>query len=146
MRKRAERQIRQAAERLGSSGRYRVDRVRAGAGLIRKVYDKTLLDMARVGTIELSDGDTSDLTGAEIGNMIVSGGMRYVWFRFLESVESVEPEAPATVDIEIRGMDRDAWQLFAYYCATREKMEPMEKLVELVREFNRRNRGETGGS
>lgn len=85
MRKKAEAKIRQAAARLGSKNRYRIDQVRDFADLIPKVYDKTILDMARLNTITIHDGSTDDMTPAEIRKLIYRGDKRYVYFSFVES-------------------------------------------------------------
>jgi len=140
MRKKAERKIRQAAARLGDRSRYRIDQVRAGAGLIQKVYDKTILDMARLGTIALSVGDISNMTTAEIGNLIYYGGRHYVYFQFLDADSAVENIEPETVDITLQGIEREQWQRFEYYCKTREGKGPQRKIKEMIREYNRRGK------
>jgi hypothetical protein len=137
MRKKAERQIRQAATSLGETGPYRIDQVRKGAGLIRKVYDKTILDMARLGTIALTDADTGEMTESEIGNLIHHRNRRYVYFRFLSTAEDRETWRPETVDIVLKAFDKEAWRRFAYYCRERENKEPQQKLEEMVRAYNR---------
>ena len=90
MRKKAEKKIREAAAMLGEADSYRIDRVRDNTGLIRKVFDKTLLDMARVGTAELIDQDASKIDPAEAANLIRRGDQIYVQFRFTDP--PVEPE------------------------------------------------------
>ena len=73
MRRKAENKIRQAAAELGQAEFYRIDKIRTKAGLIRKVFDKTILDMARVGAIELAGGSTDSMSPSEIGNLIRDG-------------------------------------------------------------------------
>jgi len=90
MRKKSEEKIRRAAAALGDSNLYRIDRVREKTNVIRKVFDKTILDMARLKTIELKGGDTQGMSASEIGNLICLGDELYVYFTFLDS-ES-EPE------------------------------------------------------
>ena len=42
---------------LEEDNNYRLDKVRINAGLYPKVFDKTILDMARLGTIILKEGN-----------------------------------------------------------------------------------------
>ncbi len=90
MRRKAEKQIRKAVISLGRSQLYRIDKVREKTNLIRKVFDKTILDMARVGTIELLEGDLVKMTGAEISGMIQKGDFVYMYLSFFESFEELE--------------------------------------------------------
>ena len=80
MRKKAEQKIRQAAAELGDLNLYRIDRVRERAGLIKKVFDKTVLDMARLGAIELKYGNTDDMNPHEIENLIRYRDSIFVYF------------------------------------------------------------------
>ena len=80
MRKKAEQKIRQAAADLGETNLYRIDRVRERAGFIKKVFDKTILDMARLGTIELKYGNTDDMNPHEIENLIRYRDSIFVYF------------------------------------------------------------------
>lgn len=136
MRKKAERQIRHAADSLGDSGTQSIHQVRKRAGLIRKVYDKTLLDMARLGTIELIQGDTGTMDAEAMGNAIHHLGRCYVRFRFLATKDTAVETVPETVEVTLRNMDRDAWQRFDYYCRTRENSDPHRKIVEMIRAYN----------
>jgi len=86
---------------LGEDQTYRIDKVRINAGLIPKVFDKTILDMARVGTITLKEGTSTGLSAAEIGNMVRKGETIFMYFSFQaaggrEPVEA-EMKAPETV-------------------------------------------------
>ncbi|MBC8438565.1 MAG: hypothetical protein H8D87_02640, partial [Deltaproteobacteria bacterium] len=47
MRKKVEHKINQAVAELGRLEYYRIDKVREKTGTVRKVFDKTILDMAR---------------------------------------------------------------------------------------------------
>lgn len=95
MRKKAERDIRQAAARLDEGPPHRIDRVRKRTGLLRKVFDKTLLHMAQVGTIQLHDGPTDHLTREEVRGLLPEGDRLHVGFTFLD--ESDDPPAPTAV-------------------------------------------------
>lgn len=98
MRQKAEKQIRDAVARLQSSDFHRIDKVRAKAGLIRKVFDKTVLDMARVGSIHLTGGDTTEMTPSEVGNLIIKEDVTHVYFRFLDREPEKIISAPAAED------------------------------------------------
>ena len=86
MRKKAEQKIRQAAADLGETNLYRIDRVRERAGFIKKVFDKTILDMARLGTIELKYGNTDDMNPHEIENLIRYRDSIFVYFCFSDDI------------------------------------------------------------
>lgn len=90
MRRKAEKQIREAVVSLGRSELYRIDKIREKTTLIKKVFDKTILDMARVRTIELYEGDRDKMSGAEIGNMIQKGDFLYMYISFFESFEDLK--------------------------------------------------------
>lgn len=83
MRWKAEQAIRQAAAELGNVAQYRIDKIRLRAGLHRKVFDKTILDMARVGTIQLFSSDDSDMNGGNMSEMVWQGVVVYISFVFL---------------------------------------------------------------
>lgn len=140
MRKKAERKIREAASELGNTAFYRIDQVRRGAGLIPKVFDKTLLDMARLLAIELEPGDTMGLSAAEISGMVRSGDVVYTQFRFCGPV--LDPTlTPETVDVVLTGFERESWQRFEYHCKVREDKTPAEKLQEMILDYVRENSG-----
>jgi len=128
---------------LGRGNHYRLDKVRIQAGLYPKVFDKTILDMARLGTIVLKEGDTDALSPAEIGNMVRNGEIVYIFFNFQdatgeETVETeVETKSPETVDILLAGVDRGIWQQFERFCLDREGKPPVQKIVEMIGEYNR---------
>jgi len=97
MRQKAERAIREAAAGLkDSSGWYRIDQVRERTALIRKVFDKTILDMARVGTVQLASVDAKNTGDAHVGDLITYGEKIYISFAFLEpdADQVKEPEKP----------------------------------------------------
>ena len=143
MRKKAEKKIREAAARLGEDNNYRLDKVRTYAGLYPKVYDKTILDMARVGTISLKEGHTDGLSPAEIGNMVRRGEIVYTHFSFQEAAggepAEIKPLAKRseTVDVMIAGVDRAVWWQFEKRCLDREGKLPRQKIVEMIEAYNR---------
>ncbi len=138
MRKKAERKIRQAAALLGDADLYRVDRVRENADLIRKVFDKTLLDMARVGTVDLIDYDAADIDPSEAANLIRRGDRVYGQFRFADPPDDMEKEdkpAPETTAIIIKGLDRALWLRFDSLCNEKEGKRPAEKIKEWIHDY-----------
>jgi hypothetical protein len=161
VRKKAENKIRRAVSQLQTSEFHRIDQVREKAGIIRKVFDKTILDMARVGTIELADGDIRGLTAAEIGNLISHGDQLHVYFKFLDNESEletepfeiqepetsilksnkpgrVEPERPEIILLEIAP---EIWQQFEKYCEDREGKNPLEKIIEMIQDYNQTEKG-----
>ncbi|MDF1592534.1 MAG: hypothetical protein P1P89_13545 [Desulfobacterales bacterium] len=142
MRKKAEKKIREAAAMLGEDDSYRLDKVRINAGLYPKVFDKTILDMARLGTITLKEGKTDALSPAEIGNMVRKGETVYMYFSFQDETAEAPAEAeteiktPETVDIELPGVDRAMWQQFERRCLDREGKPPLQKIMEMISEYN----------
>jgi hypothetical protein len=138
MRKKAERKIRQAAAMLGEADVYRIDRVRENTDLIRKVFDKTLLDMARVGAVELIDHDASGMVPAEAANLIRRGDRVYVQFRVTDppfEAEKAETPEPETINIIIRGVDRWLWRRFYRLCTEKGGRRPAEKIKEWIRDY-----------
>jgi len=112
MRKKAEKKIREAAAMLGEDNTFRLDKVRAKAGLYPKVFDKTILDMARLGTISLKEGNTDGLSPAELGNLVRKGEIVYMYFNFQDATggepaeAAAEMKTPETIDIVLAGVDR----------------------------------------
>jgi hypothetical protein len=142
MRKKAEKKIREAAAKLGGENLYRIDRVRENTDLIRKVFDKTLLDMARVGAAELKGQDASEIDPAEAVNLIRHGDQCYVEFRFTDlpaaSEKSEAPGKPDTTTILLKGIDRGLWRRFVSTCTRREGVQPADKIKELIRDYTRK--------
>jgi hypothetical protein len=136
MRERAEKEIREAAAELGNMEWYRIDRVRERTTLIRKVFDKTLLDMARVGSIHLAEGNASEMDSYEIGNLIRQGDTVYVSFSFVDTDPA--GQGSETVNVTLRGFNRADWELFEYFCETREGKKGVQKIWEMILEYNRR--------
>lgn len=132
MRWKAEQAIRRAAAKSGISSSYRLDKIRSGAGLHRKVFDKTILDMARVGTIELFTNDTAGMSYAEIADLVHQGTTIYVSFAFLDTQD---PEPIETVSIMIDHIEQIQWDRFRYLCKTRENKEAIQKLKEMIAEY-----------
>ena len=83
MRKKAEKKIRQAVAELKSVNNHRIDKVRTRAGLHPKVFDKTVLDMERVGTIKLSTEGLDKLNDSEISSLVRRGDIIYVSFSYV---------------------------------------------------------------
>lgn len=156
MRKKAENKIRQAAAKLGQLEFFRIDKVRAKAGLVRKVFDKTMLDMDRVGTIELAGGNTDSMSPSEIGNLLHEGENLHVQFKFLRSQEEPEamlesedvetatapsaittPQAPEPQDVEIVLLELDPaiWQRFEHHCLTKEEIDPIDKIKAMIHDY-----------
>jgi len=136
MRERAEKEIREAAASLGKMEWYRIDRVRERTTLIRKVFDKTLLDMARVGTVHLAEGTASEMDSYEISNLIRQGDTVYVSFSFVDADPA--EQGIEKVNVTLRGFNRGDWELFEYFCETREGKKGVQKLWEMILEYNRR--------
>ncbi|MEE4357759.1 MAG: hypothetical protein V2I97_14935 [Desulfococcaceae bacterium] len=84
MRKKAERKIRRAVEDLGNCERHRLDHVRSLAGLHPKIFDKTILDMERVGTIRLFSQGLDEMSKEEISLLVRRGETVYVSFTFID--------------------------------------------------------------
>ena len=142
MRKKAENKIREVAAMLGEVDTYRLDKVRINTGLHPKVFDKTILDMARIGTITLKEGDPDALSPAEIGNLVRKGEVIYMYFSFQNGTvgEPAEAEAeitaPETVDIVLPGVNRAIWQQFERRCLAREGKPPTQKIMEMISQYN----------
>ena len=151
MRKKVENNIRQAVAELGKSELYRIDKIRAKAGLIRKVFDKTILDMDRVGAIELSGGNTDDMNPSEIGNLVHHGDKLYVNFKILDTdiqpeeinSKKIETPKPEPEDMELEDLqivllevEPAIWQRFEHQCLTREDKDPVEKVKEMIHDYS----------
>ncbi len=155
MRKKIEHKINQAVAELGRLECYRIDKVRGKTQTIRKVFDKTILDMARVGTIELLDGDTTGMNPSEIGNLIRYGDQLHVYFKFSDAEtkpeaqqpqiaamgavqpKSAEPESSKTENIEIvlLEIEPEMWQRFVELCKDTEDKAPVKKIGEMIRDY-----------
>lgn len=136
MRKRAEEQIRKAAGQLEDGRPFRVDRVWRRVDMVRKVFDKTLLDMQRVGTIELYPATALDMDTAGTADLLRKGEAIYGSFSFVEA-DPVTTEAES-VDVVIEGVDPVLWRHFRYLCKAREDKDPVQKIVEMIEKYNRR--------
>jgi len=155
VRKKVEHKINQAVAELGRLEYYRIDKVREKTQTIRKVFDKTILDMARVGTIELLDGDTTGMNPSEIGNLIRYGDQLHVYFKFPDAEtepeaqqpqkatmgaakpKRAEPESSKTENIEIvlLEIEPEMWQRFVELCQGREDKAPVQKIREMIRDY-----------
>jgi len=141
MRQKAEKEIRKAAGSLGEMKRYRIDNVRDRTPLIRKVFDKTILDMARVGTVELFSKDASEVDDFEIRGLIRQGETVHVSFAFTdtEKEKGDEAEGPTSekMNIILRGVvSQGEWEMFECLCQSREKKKGLEKIREIILEYN----------
>ncbi len=144
MRKKAENAIRAAAARLETPQPHRIDRVRKRTDLIRKVFDKTLLHMAQVGTIQLHGGPTDYLTDEQVRDLVSQGDRLHVSFSFLDAAppRPASPPAPpapresVVVSVTLQDLDRDEWERFERNCRRREGKSPAEKLWEMILAYN----------
>ncbi len=137
MRRKAELEIRQAAAAMGDRDSYRIDQVRERTTLIRKVFDKTILDMARLGTISIESRHISEMNEPEVGNFIRQGDTVYIRFSFPDGGGIPEDLKPKTLDIALQGFDLTEWTRFEYLCKTREGKTAVEKIREMIRDYNR---------
>jgi hypothetical protein len=138
MRQKAERKIRQAAAGLGEANLYRIDQVRSNTDLIRKVFDKTLLHMASLGTIDLKGGDTDGMNDSEISNLIYHKDILYVYFSFLEENRIPAPAEPQKMDVLLEGIEIERWRRFEALCESREGKKPLQKINEIISEYNQK--------
>ena len=139
MRQKAELRIREATAQLPGP-EYRIDMVRERTDLVRKVFDKTILDMARLGTIMLYGGSTEGMTETEIGNLILHGTTLHIWFMFLEPEGT--PTSIQTVDVTIKDFEESEWGQFEHLCEKMEGKTGEQKLKEIVRAYIRQNQFE----
>jgi hypothetical protein len=137
MRRKAEQKIREAAEILGSSDQYRLDKIRELAGLNRKVFDKTVLDMARLGDIALVSGGTENMSATEIGNLVRQGEQIYVTMSFVEKDVPEKKIPPKTVTIMLKGINKEEWMEFERCCMQKEGKKPVRKIRELICKYIR---------
>ncbi len=166
MRKKAEKKIRDAVAELGCPEHHRLDRIRPLAGLHPKVFDKTILDMERVGTISLSAEGLDQMTAGEISLLVRRGETVYVSFRFIDgsfvngvfidkSLPSMQPEPiimdtepimmdtePIIMDTEpivliLQGLFPGEWEQFEQLCETREGKTGLVKIEDMIRVYNR---------
>jgi len=155
VRKKVEHKINQAVAELGRLEYYRIDKVRERTQVIRKVFDKTILDMDRVGTIELLDGDTTGMNPSEIGTLIRYGDQLHVYFKFPDTEtepeaqqpqkasmgaaepKSEEPESSKTGNVEIvlLEIEPETWQRFEELCKGMEDKTPVKKIREMIRDY-----------
>ena len=133
MRQKAEKRIRDAAAAIGGSAPFRLDAVRAGAGLHPRVFDKTILDMARVGTILLEPLDESGPETEDSSGLVRRGDRIYVRFAFIDAPAPSPPEAP--VAITLRGILPAEWKAFSDRCLKRDGKSPHEKIEEMIRRY-----------
>lgn len=151
MRKKAEKKIRDAVAELGSTDHHRLDRVRPLAGLHPKVFDKTILDMERVGTISLSAEGLDQMNDSEIRLLVWRGETVYVSFRFTDgsfvngafidrSLPAVQPEQlmeTEPVVVILQGLFSGEWEQFEQLCESREGKSALVKIEDMIRGYNR---------
>jgi len=135
MRKKAENKIRQAVEDIDSNHQHRLDKVRAGAGLVPKVFDKTILDMERVGTIKLYTEGIEKLSDAEISSLVRRGDIIYVSFSFIDTPLETKQE-PETIVLILQGLYPGEWEKFEGLCEKKEGKTAIQKLEDMVRIYN----------
>jgi hypothetical protein len=155
MRKKAEKAIRDAVDQLGSRDNHRLDRVRPLAGLHPKVYDKTILDMERVGTIRLATGSLEGYSSGEIAAMVRRGDTVYVSFTFIDGTipAGAQESAPPVTETPIRDPLLDSepvivilqhlipgeWERFERLCREREGRKGSDVIEAFVRRYLREN-------
>ncbi|MEZ4528561.1 MAG: hypothetical protein R2941_21820 [Desulfobacterales bacterium] len=154
MRKKAEKKIRDAVAELGSPEHHRLDRIRPLAGLHPKVFDKTILDMERVGTIRLSAEGLELMNPSEISLLVRRGETVYVSFRFADgsfangafidkSSPPLQPEPlrkePEPVIVILQGLFPGEWEQFEQLCQSRESKSALVKMEEMIRMYNRQH-------
>ena len=134
MRQKAERAIRRAVEELTEDPPFRIDQVRRKTGLIPKVFDKTILDMERMGTIELFEMEVESISTTDTGGLVRRGEIIYERFRFIDTVDEMPaPIIPsATVSITLDGMDAELWHQFEQLCHDNEQKPAMEVILEFI--------------
>jgi hypothetical protein len=149
MRRKSEKKIRQAAAELGGSNIYNIAAVRKKSGIIKKVFDKTILDMARLKNVELIDADTDGLDASEIENLVRHGDNLYADFIFLDAegqpeekesdkiVSEVKSEErkPEKIEIVLMEFEPDIWQQFQNLCKTGENKDPIQKIQEMIHDY-----------
>lgn len=149
MRRKSEKKIRQAAAQLGGSSVYNIDAVRKKTGIIKKVFDKTIIDMARLKSIELIDADTDGMDASERESLLRHGDSLYAEFIFLDVegqpeetasekiVSEVKPEdrKPENIEIVLMEFESDTWQKFQNLCETRENKDPIRKIQEMIHDY-----------
>ncbi len=144
IRQKAETEIRNAVREIGGMCDHPIDAVRARTNLVRKVFDKTLLDMERVGTIRMESRPADQMAGTDLTDLIVRGETVYLRFTFIdgsmETTASDEPGKRVTLGIRLTGFDYGEWQTFQRHCRETEKMPPGEKIREMILEYNRKRR------
>lgn len=154
MRKKAEKAIREAVDQLGSRDNHRLDRIRPLAGLHPKVYDKTILDMERVGTIRLATGKLDAFEPGEIAGMVRRGETVYVSFTFIDGTVPAgarDPEDSPPVEDSFRDSALNSepvivilqhlipgeWERFERLCQEREGRRGSDVIENFVRGFLR---------
>ncbi|MFP4308482.1 MAG: hypothetical protein ACLFQQ_14815 [Desulfococcaceae bacterium] len=157
MRKKAEKAIRDAVDILGGRDHHRLDRIRPLAGLHPKVYDKTILDMERVGTIRLATGSLESYSSGEISGMVRRGETVFISFTFIDGTipagarepEPVEPDPPVRnpmldsepVIVILQHLIPGEWERFERLCQEREGRKGREVLEDFVRGYLRKTDG-----
>jgi hypothetical protein len=145
MRRKAENQIRKAAAEI-DEGPYRLDAVRAGAGLHPKIFDKTIIDMERVGAIALEplkEGEDTDTAG-----LVRHGDRIYARFTFIDKppIAATQPEVPGAaprqrpdpadaVVVILGNLLPGEWAEFSDRCQARDGKGPHEKIEEMIRRY-----------
>lgn len=150
MRQKAEQKIREAVTRVGAGEYHPLAAVRRHAGLHSKVFDKTILDMERVGTISLFAGDLKGMPPAVISQCVRKGDTVYTAFRFVDGTREVpihaaprqapplEQERDAII-VVMPDLAQEEWLLFEILCRRKSGRSPETELARLVRDYIREN-------
>lgn len=140
MRKKAEKEIREAAREFQME-KIPIHPVRVRTSLIRKVFDKTLLDMARLGDVILYNADPDDLVVSDASEFLYQGENIYISFSFVEKHEEREKEAEEqTLSVTIPDFPKEMWEHFQHLCNFKEKKTPEEKIRQLIHAYIQKNR------
>lgn len=148
MRQKAEKQIRDAAAAIGGNGPFRLDAVRTGAGLHPKIFDKTIIDMERVGSIRLEPLDERAADAEDASGLVRRGDRIYERFTFIDTPAVAPPAAaapavpdtkkPAPVDtvvVILQDLIPGEWEAFSGRCLTAEGKRPSEKIADMIRRY-----------
>lgn len=148
MRQKAEKQIRDAAAAIGGNGLFRLDAVRTGAGLHPKIFDKTIIDMERVGSIRLEPLDESAADAEDASGLVRYGDRVYVRFAFIDTPAAAPPATEAadaphtpkpapidTVVVILQDLIPGEWEAFSGRCLTAEGKSPSEKIADMIRRY-----------
>jgi hypothetical protein len=78
------------------------------------------------------------LSGSETGDLLSQREELFVHFSFPEGVARQETVEPETIDVTLRGIERKAWLRFEYLCETREHKQPVQKILDIINDYNQK--------